>query len=57
MKTVQMSVTRPADLTAFGGERVQLFPKDSWENTTNEYEPFTFNASPAVAFGVLDSKL
>jgi hypothetical protein len=22
---------------------VQLFPKDSWENTTNEYEPFTFN--------------
>jgi hypothetical protein len=22
---------------------VQLFPKDSWSNTTNEYEPFTFN--------------
>ena len=22
---------------------MQLFPKDSWENTTNEYEPFTFN--------------
>merc|ERR1719506_3614021 len=38
-----MSVSRPASLTAFGGEWVQLFPKDSWENTTNEYEPFTFN--------------
>jgi hypothetical protein len=42
-KTVQMSVSRPADLTAFGAEWVQLFPKDSWENVTNEYEPFTFN--------------
>ena len=42
-KTVMMNVTRPADLTAFGGEWVQLFPKDSWENVTNEYEPFTFN--------------
>ena len=42
-KTVMMKVTRPADLTAFGGEWVQLFPKDSWENTTNEYEPYTFN--------------
>ena len=42
-KTVMMTVHRPADLTAFGGEWVQLFPKDSWENTTNEYEPFTFN--------------
>jgi len=42
-KTVQLSVSRPASLTAFGGEWVQLFPKDSWENTTNEYEPFTFN--------------
>jgi len=42
-KTVQMSVSRPASLTAFGAEWVQLFPKDSWENTTNEYEPFTFN--------------
>merc|ERR1719311_890343 len=38
-----MTVTRPEGLTAFGGEWVQLFPKDSWENTTNEYEPFTFN--------------
>merc|ERR1719482_904490 len=38
-----MTVTRPASLTAFGAEWVQLFPKDSWENTTNEYEPFTFN--------------
>ena len=42
-KTVMMTVTRPADLTAFGGEWVQLFPKDSWQNVTNEYEPFTFN--------------
>jgi hypothetical protein len=43
LKTVQFSVSRPADLTAFGGEWVQLFPKDSWKNTTCEYEPFTFN--------------
>jgi hypothetical protein len=42
-KTVQFNVNRPAALTAFGGEWVQLFPKDSWQNTTNEYEPFTFN--------------
>jgi len=42
-KTVMMTVSRPASLTAFGGEWVQLFPKDSWENVTNEYEPFTFN--------------
>merc|ERR1719440_922369 len=38
-----MSVSRPASLTSFGAEWVQLFPKDSWENTTSEYEPFTFN--------------
>jgi hypothetical protein len=43
LKTVKMSVTRPAELTAFGAEWVQLFPKDSWANVTNEYEPFTFN--------------
>jgi len=43
VKTVQMSVTRPADMTAFGAEWVQLFPKDSWLNVTNEYEPFSFN--------------
>jgi hypothetical protein len=43
LKTVKMTVTRPADITAFGGEWVQLFPKDSWANVTNEYEPFTFN--------------
>ena len=42
-KTVMMTVTRPAELTAFGAEWVQLFPKDSWANTTSEYEPFTFN--------------
>jgi len=43
VKTVKMTVTRPSALSAFGAEWVQLFPKDSWENTTNEYEPFTFN--------------
>jgi len=43
LKTVKMTVTRPAALTAFGAEWVQLFPKDSWANVTNEYEPFTFN--------------
>merc|ERR1719183_2077130 len=43
VKTVKMTVTRPASLTAFGAEWVQLFPKDSWGNVTNEYEPFTFN--------------
>jgi hypothetical protein len=43
LKTVKMSVSRPADMTAFGAEWVQLFPKDSWGNVTNEYEPFTFN--------------
>jgi hypothetical protein len=42
-KTVQFSISRPADLTAFGAEWVQLFPKDSWSNITNEYEPFSFN--------------
>jgi hypothetical protein len=43
LKTVKMTVSRPASLTAFGAEWVQLFPKDSFENVTNEYEPFTFN--------------
>jgi hypothetical protein len=43
LKTVKMTVTRPASLTAFGAEWVQLFPKDSWKNVTNEYEPFSFN--------------
>jgi hypothetical protein len=43
VKTIKVSVSRPSDLTAFGGEWVKLFPKDSWENKTNEYEPFTFN--------------
>ena len=55
-KTVMMTVARPASLTAFGGEWVQLFPKDSWENTTNEYEPFTFNESPAPLVNVFDSQ-
>ena len=35
-KTVMMTVTRPRDLTAFGGEWVQLFPKDSWSNTRSQ---------------------
>merc|ERR1719408_889390 len=42
-KTVMFSITRPANITALGAEWVQLFPKDSFENVTNEYEPFTFN--------------
>jgi hypothetical protein len=42
-KSLQFTVNRPANLTEFGGEWVQLFKKDSWENVTNEYEPFTFN--------------
>merc|ERR1719197_821602 len=43
VKTVKLTVTRPASLTEFGGEWVQMFPKDSWTNVTNEYEPFSFN--------------
>jgi len=42
-KTIKLTVTRPAVLTDFGGEWIQAFPKDSWANVTNEYEPFTFN--------------
>jgi hypothetical protein len=42
-KTVQFIIDRPASLTAFGAEWVQLFPKDSWSNVTNEFEPFSFN--------------
>jgi hypothetical protein len=42
-KTVQFTISRPAEWTAFGAEWVQLFPKDSWFNATNEYEPFSFN--------------
>jgi hypothetical protein len=42
-KTVQFTISRPANLTAFGAEWVQLFPKGSWHNATNEYEPFLFN--------------
>jgi hypothetical protein len=43
-KTVQFTIHRPKDMTAFGGEWVKLFKKDSWVNVTNEYEPFTFNS-------------
>ena len=56
LKTVKMTVTRPASLTAFGAEWVQLFPKDSWANVTNEYEPFTFNESAAAPPSVFDSQ-
>merc|ERR1719197_299894 len=42
-KTVKLAVARPAALSAFGAEWVQMFPKDSWTNVTNEYEPFSFN--------------
>jgi hypothetical protein len=40
---VKLTVSRPASFTEFGGEWVQMFPKDSWTNVTNEYEPFSFN--------------
>jgi hypothetical protein len=42
-KTIKVTVTRPADLTEFGGEWIKSYPKDSWINETNEYEPYTFN--------------
>jgi len=42
-KTVKVTVSRPKGYTAFGAEWIQMFPKDSWANVTNEYEPFTFN--------------
>jgi len=42
-KTIKITVRRPAALTAFGGEWVKAYEKDSWKNITNEYEPFTFN--------------
>merc|ERR1719199_2252042 len=44
VKTVKLTVSRPASLSAFGAEWVQMFPKDSWTNVTNEYEPFTFDS-------------
>jgi hypothetical protein len=43
VKMIQLTVSRPKAFTEFGGEWVQMFPKDSWSNVTNEYEPFTFN--------------
>merc|ERR1719473_1869286 len=43
-KTVKFTITRPPDFTRFGAEWIQMFPKDSWTNVTNEYEPFTFNS-------------
>merc|ERR1719337_26490 len=38
-----IKVKRPSEITEFGGEWVKAYEKDSWENVTNEYEPFTFN--------------
>jgi hypothetical protein len=42
-KAVKFTVHRPADMTEFGSEWVKLYPKDSWKNVTNEYEPWTMN--------------
>jgi len=42
-KTIMIKVTRPSEITEFGAEWVKAYEKDSWENVTNEYEPFTFN--------------
>jgi hypothetical protein len=42
-KTVKFTVKRPKAYAAFGGEWLKLYPKDSWDNQTIEYEPFTFN--------------
>jgi hypothetical protein len=42
-KTFKITVHRPKEMTAFGAEWVQLFPKDSWLNLTTEMEPHTFN--------------
>jgi hypothetical protein len=43
VKTLRFTVTRPRELSAFGGEWISLYPKDSWMNLTNEFEPFSFN--------------
>jgi hypothetical protein len=43
-KTIKITVTRPAELTAFGAEWVKAFPRSSFHNITNEYEPYTINA-------------
>jgi len=42
-KTVKFTISRPSTYSSFGAEWVQMFPKDSWENVTSEYEPFSFN--------------
>ena len=31
-KTVKFTVTRPEEMSAFGAEWLQLYPKDSWSN-------------------------
>jgi hypothetical protein len=42
-KTVSFTIERPSSMTEFGAEWVKLYPKDSWDNVTNEYEPWTMN--------------
>merc|ERR1719387_3182487 len=44
VKTVRFTVTRPKSISAFGGEWISLYPKDSWMNLTTEFEPFSFNS-------------
>jgi hypothetical protein len=44
VKTVRFTVTRPKSISAFGGEWLSLYPKDSWMNLTTEFEPFSFNS-------------
>ena len=57
-KTIMMTVQRPAALTAFGGEWVKLYPKDSWANVTNEYAGLqSRDADPRFESRVLPSEL
>ena len=35
-RSIRIQVTRPKELTEFGGEWVQAYEKDSWANVTNE---------------------
>jgi hypothetical protein len=44
LKTLRLAVKRPVEISAFGGEWISLFPKDSFLNLTTEFEPYTFNA-------------
>lgn len=42
-KTLKLTVTRHRNLTKFQGEWLKLFPKDSWEEVTSAFEPYTIN--------------